>query len=153
MSMHPQDIAESFERHLKLRTRPVAVKLYSDRTDLPQESWEFPVNLCQLISMARYQGARNSVVPEKLVCALGAACVGLIRTPEVFSSGKAAVGVYVADEAAGKRFIANTFKAGDRGKQYDAVLFQPLGVVEEEPDAVIIYANPAQVMRLIHACT
>lgn len=153
MAMNPQDIQEAFERYLKLRTRPVAVKLYPDRMDLPQDSWGFPVNLCQLISMARYQGARSSVVPEKLVCALGAACLGLIRTPEVFSSGRAPVGVYVVDEKAGKQFIANTFKAGDQGKQYDAVLFQPLGMVEEEPDAVILYANPAQVMRLIHACT
>jgi uncharacterized protein (DUF169 family) len=151
--MHPQEIEQAFEKYLKLRTRPVAVKLYQDRTDLPQESWSYPVNLCQLISMARYQGASNSVVPEKIVCALGAACVGLIRTPEVFSSGKAPAGVYTADEKAGKQFIANTFKVGDQGKQYDAALFQPLATVEEEPDVVIIYANPAQVMRLIHACT
>ena len=57
------------------------------------------------------------------------------------------------DEKAGKQFIANTFKIGDQGKRYEAALFQSLATVEERPDVVVIYVNPAQAMRLIHAHT
>jgi uncharacterized protein (DUF169 family) len=150
--MLPQEIADKLERILRLETRPTAIKLYESRDDLPKEPPDFQLNICQLISMARHQGRVNSGVPDRMVCALGAACMGLIETPEIFTSGKAVVGVYCKDEDVGKAFIANTFKLGDTGKKFDAVLVAPLAEVEEEPDLVVIYGNPAQVMRLIHAC-
>ena len=63
-----------------------------------------------------------------------------------------AVGAYCKDIEAGKKFMENTFKLGDSGKVYDAVLVSPLANAKFEPDAVIIYSNPAQTMRLIHGC-
>jgi hypothetical protein len=47
--------------------------------------------------------------------------------------------------------MANTFKLGDTGKKYEAVVVGALSAAEEEPDVVVVYCNPAQVMRLIHA--
>jgi uncharacterized protein (DUF169 family) len=102
--------------------------------------------------MARYQGKTNSGTPDKMICAMGAACVGLIDTPEAISSGKAAVGAYVKDQTAGKTFMDNTFKIGDTGKRYDGILVGALESMEEDPDVVVVYVNPAQAMRLIHAC-
>jgi uncharacterized protein (DUF169 family) len=149
--MHPQEIAEKLERILRLETRPTAVKFYESRQDLPKEPPNFPLNVCQLISMARHQGQVNGGMPDSMICAMGAACLGLIKTPEIFTSGQAPVGVYSKDEEAGRVFMANTFKLGDAGKKYEAVVIGALSAAEEEPDVVVIYCNPAQVMRLIHA--
>jgi uncharacterized protein (DUF169 family) len=151
--MHPQEIAEKFERILRLDTRPTAVKFYESRQDLPQEPPNFALNVCQLISMARHQGQVNGGAPDSMVCAMGAACLGLIKTPEIFTSGRAPVGVYSRNEEAGRVFMANTFKLGDAGKKYEAVVIGALSAVEEEPDVVVVYCNPAQVMRLVHAYT
>lgn len=150
--MLPREVADRLEKILRLETYPVAVKFYEDENELPGEPLDFQLNVCQLISMARHQGQANSGVPDRMVCAMGAACLGLISTPEVFTSGKAPVGLYCKDEEIGKIFMANTFKLGDTGKKYAAVLVASLEVIGEAPDLVVIYGNPAQMMRLVHAC-
>lgn len=151
--MDCRELSDFFMQALRLETDPVAVRLYESASDLPKKPLPFKLNICQLISMARHQGRTASGVPERMVCSIGAACTGLIGTPEAFRNGTAAVGRYVENAEAGKRFFENTFKIGDSGRAFDAILLSPLrdagGIV---PDAVIFYANPAQVMRLIHAC-
>ncbi|NLA06092.1 MAG: DUF169 domain-containing protein [Firmicutes bacterium] len=150
--MDNRELAEQLEKILRLDTMPVAMKFYDDRKDLPREPLNFKLNLCQLVAMARYQGRTNSGVPDMMICAMGAACTGLIKTPDDIKSGQAAVGAYCKDIESGKKFMENTFKLGDSGKVYDAVLVSPLANAKFEPDVVIIYSNPAQVMRLIHGC-
>lgn len=137
---------------LRLDTNPVGVKLYRQREELPRRPFNWKINICQLVCQARYQGKFGSGTPDLMVCAIGAACTGLIKTPERFISGRAAVGRYVSDEEAGRKFMANTYKLGDKGKQYDGIYVGPVaGFKDIDPDVVVIYANPAQVMRLIHA--
>ena len=152
--MNGKELSESIVRILHLETEPVAVTMYKDRAELPRRPQNIKQNFCQLVSIARYQGRGNSSVADNMICAFGAACLGLIETPEVISSGKAALGVYTGNAEAARNFMGNTYKIGDTGKQYDGVMVQPLSEVAEdaEPDAVIIYVNPAQAMRLIHSC-
>ena len=149
--MTRQEIAKELETILRLDTKPVGIKMYEKAEDLPKKPMPHKLNLCQLVSIARCQGRDNSGVPEKMICSMGAACVGLIETTEVISSGKAAVGAYCKDEVAGKKFMANTFKLGDTGKKYAGVYVQALESSKVEPDVVVIYATPVQIMRLIHA--
>jgi uncharacterized protein (DUF169 family) len=152
--VNAKETAENIVRILHLETQPVAVQVYKDRADLPRNPQNIQQNFCQLTSIARYQGRGNSSVADKMICAFGAACLGLIETPEVISSGKAAMGVYTGSAEASKNFMGNVFKIGDSGKQYDAVMVKPLSDVSDKdaPKAVIMYVNPAQAMRLIHAC-
>ncbi len=110
--MEKKQVAAELDRILRLDTKPVGIKLYKNQEDLPRKPFNFKLNLCQLVAMARYQGKTNSGTPDKMICAMGAACVGLIDTPEAISSGKAAVGAYVKDQTAGKTFMDNTFKIG-----------------------------------------
>ena len=150
--MNYTEVNQKLYEILHLDTAPVAITMYEDQGQMPRKPMNYKLNLCQLVSIARYQQRSNTGVPEKMICSMGAACVGLIDTPEAISSGKAAVGAYCADEEAGKKFMANTFKLGDSGKHYDGVYVQPLAEVTEDPDVLVLYVNPAQVMRLIHAC-
>lgn len=151
--MEKKQLAAELDRILRLDTKPVGIKLYKSQDDLPRKPFNFKLNLCQLVAMARYQAKTNTGTPDKMICAMGAACVGLIDTPEAIASGKAAVGAYVKDQTAGKAFMDNTFKIGDTGKKYDGILAGALESMEEDPDVVVMYVNPAQAMRLIHACT
>ena len=151
--MEKKQLAAELDSILRLDTKPVGIKLYKSQDDLPRKPFNFKLNLCQLVAMARYQGKTNTGTPDKMICAMGAACVGLIDTPEAIASGKAAVGAYVKDQTAGKAFMDNTFKIGDTGKKYDGILAGALESMEEDPDVVVMYVNPAQAMRLIHACT
>jgi uncharacterized protein (DUF169 family) len=150
--MSYREVSDELEKILRLKTAPVAVKLYKDAKDLPKEPVDYKVNLCQLVSTARYQGKQSGGVPELMICSMGASCVGLIDTPEAITSGQAAVGAYCKDIECGKTFMANTFRLGDKGKQYAGINVQPLKTAKEDPDVVVMYVNPAQIMRLVHAC-
>ena len=149
--MTKTELAKKIEQILRLNSKPIAIKLYENRENAPRRPLNYKLNFCQLVSMARYQGRGNVGTPDKMICAMGAACLGLINTPDSFTSGRAAVGAYCKDEEAGKEFMANTFKLGDSGKKYDAVLAEPLEDCSTDPDVVVVYGNPAQMMRLIHA--
>lgn len=152
--MDNSKLAGFFIRMLKLETEPVAVRLHESLEDIPRRPLPFPVNMCQLISMARHQGRQATGVPERMVCAIGAACLGLVETPPAFRDGSAAVGRYVGSREAGETFFRNTFKLGDRGALYEAVSVTPLAGYPDggpAPDAVLFYCNPAQVMRFVHA--
>ncbi len=147
------EMAKKLEELLRLNTRPVGVKMYEKSSDLPRKPQNFKLNICQIMAMARYQGRANTGTPDKMICAMGAACVGLIKTPEDIESGKAAVGPYCKDVEAGRTFMANTYKIGDQGKKYEGIFVEPLENMKEDPDVVVVYCTPAQAMRFIHANT
>jgi len=149
--MNARDIADMLSKTLKLDTYPIAVRLAEKRDELREEPLSLKLNNCQLISMARHGGLHSSGVPDRMVCSIGAACVGLVKTPEEFTGGTAAVGKYTVDSHAGITFFRNTFKIGDSGAMYEGIEFAPLGKALFQPMAVIIYGNPAQIMRLVHA--
>ncbi|PIE53415.1 hypothetical protein CSA37_01690 [Candidatus Fermentibacteria bacterium] len=149
--MDRNEMEELLFKALKLDTHPVAVRLSENGTDLAEQPLSLKLNNCQLISIARHQGKYSSGAPERMVCAIGAACTGLVKTPSGFIDGTAAVGKYTADSEAGREFFRNTFKLGDSGARYRAIEFAPLGSAPFNADVVIVYGNPAQIMRLVHA--
>lgn len=150
--MDRKTLSSEFMELLRLETLPVAVRLLENRAGLPKKPLPFKLNICQMISMARHQGRTVAGVPEEMVCSIGAACTGLIETPAAFRDGTAAVGKYVADASAGRVFFQNTFKLGDRGRLFEALLVAPLAESEGwDPQAVLFYCNPAQAMRLVHS--
>lgn len=149
--MNVREAEEIFTRHLKLETRPVAVTLHTSREALGRKPFPMKLNICQLISMARHGGRAAAGVPDRMVCAIGASCTGLVATTQAFVTGEAAVGKYTCDAGAGRVFFENTYKLGDGGKKYDAIEIAPLGDAAFEPQVVLFYTNPAQVMRLVHS--
>ncbi|MEM3396816.1 MAG: DUF169 domain-containing protein [Thermoplasmata archaeon] len=141
---------ETIETLLKLPTRTAGVKFLKKGDAIPKSPMPQLHNFCQLISIARYQEMGNVWVAEKAVCAIGAACLGLIKTPEIFTSGKAPTGRYTKDENAGKKFMANVFKIGDTDERFAGLFVHSLRKMKEA-DVAVLYGMPAQIMRLIHA--
>ncbi len=141
---------DTIEGLLKLATKTVGVKFIPKGEKLPKSPMEHRHNFCQLVSIARYQEMGNVWVSEKAVCAIGAACLGLIKTPEIFTSGNAPTGIYTKDTTAGRKFMANVFKLGDTEKLCSGVFVNSLRKMKEA-DVAVIYGLPAQIMRLIHA--
>lgn len=145
-----KEYAELLNEYLKLDTEPVGIKLFKDRKDWKGSCIKTKTNLCQMVSMSRYQGATCAQVAEGMICVLGACCLGMIKTPSRFLSGEAVVGKYTIDAKIGQKFIQNTYMLGNKGKLFDLVLTAPIKLIED-PDIVVIYANPAQILPLVHA--
>lgn len=151
MIMKTAEVADLLCTVLKLDTLPVAAGLVDRTEDLAEKPLPLKLNNCQLISRARHGGVYSSGVPGGMVCSIGAACTGLVRTPIEFTNGSAAVGKYTSDAEAGANFFRNTFKIGDEKAPWAGIQFAPLGETPFEPQAVVVYGNPAQIMRLVHA--
>lgn len=148
--MDDKKASKIFEEILKLQTKPVAIKLCKENNDEQCSLIRYKINVCQMVAMARYHKKVTSQKASGMVCALGASCLGLMKTKETFISGSAVVSRYVKDKQTGKKFMSNVYKLGDNGKQYELVTVGPLGEVENS-SAVVLYVNPGQVLPLIHA--
>ncbi|MCK5849129.1 MAG: DUF169 domain-containing protein [Caldisericia bacterium] len=143
-------ITDDFIRILKLDTEPIAVKLLKNKGDARSGIVKKQINVCQLVANARHQQRTSTGVPEHMVCSLGAAALGLIKTPEAFVDGTAAVNIYTKTKEAGKEFFKNTYKIGDSGKKFEATEIGPLRK-HEDFDVFVVYVNPGQALGLIHA--
>ena len=77
--MNYAEVNQKLYEILHLDTAPVAITMYEDQGQMPRKPMNYKLNLCQLVSIARYQQRSNTGVPEKMICSMGAACVGLIE--------------------------------------------------------------------------
>lgn len=146
-----KSISAHIRKYLNLPTYPVGIKLVEDRKDLSGRKFH-KVNLCQLVAMARYLHRTASVVRENHVCALGGACIGLIKTPQRIARGEINVGTYAKDKEAAERFQRSIQKLRDKGKRYDGVMAAPLDHMPFEPQVIVLYLTPGRATRMVHAC-
>lgn len=142
--------AETIEDYLRPNSFPIGIKLYEDREDLPEKA-RVPrqkVNICQLITTARtYQWVVASTA-DRMLCVLGADCAGLLSTPKRVEDGELNLGAYQGTEEAAREMQASMPKLDE---QYDAIMVGPLSRIPDDPDVIVVYGMPAQVLRLAHA--
>jgi len=147
-----KEIYKSLNQYLKLRTHPVAIKLFESREDAPKGYFiNKNANICQLVAKARYHHLISCIAREQHVCVLGSSCLGFVKTPERLKSGKLNVKTYAKTLEAAHRFQANVAKLGDHTRKYDAAMIAPMDISPREPQIIVIYCTPAQAVRLIHA--
>lgn len=146
---------EALGRYVRPDTFPVAIRMIKPGETLPEgvkipsktmgEQWI----VCQSIGVARRYGWAIAVGKEDVICPLASIAFGFHKPNEEYLKGFAALGMYCKDEAAATNTEANTwrFEPGT----YEYVCVAPLNRTTFEPDVVAVYANGAQVMRLVHA--
>jgi uncharacterized protein (DUF169 family) len=141
------------EQYIRPATFPVAAKLLKPDEPVPEKAkrpfrdMKIQVAVCQAIAMARRYGWTVAVGEEDLNCVLTKTAFGFAPLSEHYTSGHLACGMYTETLEAGAR----TETASERmpeGK-YKHLVVAPAARVDFVPDAVIIYGNPAQVMRLL----
>lgn len=146
-------IVRRMEQLLRLKSFPVAFRMLDDRTHLDAIPFlrrlNKKVTLCQLITLAR---SFDWTVGAELGDFLGPTCpsiIGLTDVPEIYRDGTFRSIVWVKTRSDARRYEAAIPRL-PLGK-YQAVVLAPLVYKPFEPDIVLIYANPAQMMLLINA--
>lgn len=132
-------------------TFPLAIRMLRPGEEVPEgvripgEKWI----VCQSIGIARRFGWGVAVGRDEVICPLAAVAFGFRAPNDAYLKGYAAVGMYCEDEAAGASLEAAAwrFEPGE----YERVCVAPLGGASFEPHVVVVYANSAQVMRLVNA--
>lgn len=147
------DAAGSFDKYLRLKTFPLAFKLFASTAELDKVKGlrrpDSKPRMCQLITLARVHGWTLGATAEEMGSPVCAAIIGLIEPPPELMAGKVLSGVmYKTSEDAQKHEAAVLrLPAG----KYQAVAVAPLFKNSFEPDIVLIYGNPAQIFMLVAA--
>jgi uncharacterized protein (DUF169 family) len=152
-AMDVKTFAREIETHIRPATFPVAAKLLRADEPVPEKArrpyrdMKVQIAICQAVAMARRYGWTLAVGEEDLNCVLTKTVFGFSPLTGHFTSGHLACGMYVENLEAGARTEAATERVA-HGK-FKHLLVAPVARAEFVPDAIVIYGNPAQVMRLV----
>ena len=139
--MELKQVNDALNMYISPQTFPLALKLCTseselpERTRMPKRDMGFQVTLCQAIGIARRYRWALAVGKDDQCCIGGARTMGFI--PE--SKGETS-----ADTPNEKQLGAG---------KYSHLLMAPLEIADFAPDVVLIYASPAQLMRMVQSAT
>ncbi|NWG09288.1 MAG: DUF169 domain-containing protein [Nitrososphaerales archaeon] len=154
--MNWEEVSSSIRKYTCLSSHPVAIGLFGRMEDIPNLSSIRYIgrrtNVCQMIPIARYSKDASAVYTfrENIACLFGAACLGLIKTPNRFADGSIYMD-FAKDKVAALRLQQSVATLGRDGRKYEAIVCAPLEATPIEPQVIVTYVSPAQVLRLIIA--
>jgi uncharacterized protein (DUF169 family) len=150
------EAAEFIRNNVRLKTLPLAVKFlkektFPEKTRQPSVALGKRVAVCQAVSMARLYGWTVGLAKEDLICVPAGIAFGFSSADDTAAAiGKLFCGgAYARTEETGTREGMSICRLGK--DEYAALLIAPLARAAFEPDIVVIYGNPAQVMRFVQA--
>jgi len=138
---------------MRLKSFPVAFKLLEDKEALSGIPFirrlEHKSTLCQLINLVRNFDWTVGADADDFIGAGCPSVIGLNEIPEFMKDGTFRSIVWTQNRADGKKY-ENAIPRIPTGK-YEALVMAPLVYNPFDPDIVLIYANPAQMMLLINS--
>jgi uncharacterized protein (DUF169 family) len=146
----------------RLKTLPLAVKFmqhpenFPEKTRRPSTDLNKRITICQAVSMARLYGWTMGLTKEDLICVPAMIAFGFSGAEDPRSTlGELFCEVGFHPQTAPASDEADSMCRFDND-EYPAIVIAPLAKSLFEPDSVVFYGNPAQIMRLaqavIHAC-
>jgi dephospho-CoA kinase len=148
-----EKLIRRLELLMRLKYFPVGLKMLRNRSELATIPFlrrpAHKVTLCQLISQVR---SFDWTVGADLDDFLFASCpsiLGLTEVPENYRDGTFRSVVWMATKEDGRKVEASIPRLSLG--EYEAVAMAPQVYKPFEPDMVLIYANPAQMMLLINS--
>ncbi|MGD2126706.1 MAG: dephospho-CoA kinase [Desulfobacteraceae bacterium] len=138
---------------MRLKSFPVAFKMLEKKEQLDQIPFmrrtQRKMTLCQLITLVRNFDWTVGAELDDFLSPMCASIIGLTDTPELYKDGTFRSIVWVKSKEDGMKYEASIPRL-PLGK-YEALAMAPLVYNPFEPDIVLIYANPAQMMLLINS--
>ncbi|MGC9195285.1 MAG: DUF169 domain-containing protein [Syntrophobacteraceae bacterium] len=149
-----KDSAEFIRDNLRLKTYPVAVRFLTVKEDFPEQARRpskvlgKKITICQGVTMARNYGWTVGLARQDVNCVPAAIVFGFsdAADPPAALSNLFCGAAFAAGQELAAREVASMsrFENG----QIAGILLAPVQKASFDPDTVLIYANPAQVMRL-----
>jgi len=150
---NPKEMLEALNTYIRPLTFPLAIRMLKSEEEIPEKTrrpfqqMKKRLAICQGIGMARKLGWTIAMGKEDMQCSLGAAPFGFFKNIDFFNEGNLAAGMFTSTIEAGKKEedLVDRFEYG----LYTHILVTPLDRTAFEPDLIMVYGNPAQIMRLI----
>jgi len=141
------------EQLMRLKSFPVAFKLLEDKEALSEIPFIRRINhkstLCQLLNIVRNFDWTVGASLDDFMSVMCPSIIGLTDIQEYMRDGTFRSIVWTKNRTDGKKY-ENSIPRIPVGK-YEAVALAPLVYNPFDPDIVLIYANPAQMMLLINS--
>ncbi|MDH4266238.1 MAG: dephospho-CoA kinase [Deltaproteobacteria bacterium] len=138
---------------MRLKSFPVAFKLLEKQealADIPfLRRMTHKVTLCQLITLVRTFDWTVGADLNDFLSPMCPSIIGLAGLPEVFKDGTFRSIVWTKSRKDGQKYESSIPRLPTG--RYQAVAMAPLVYNPFDPDLVLIYANPAQMMLLINS--
>jgi dephospho-CoA kinase len=146
-------LVRRIEQLMRLKSFPVAFKLLEKKEDLKNIPFfrrpQGKLTLCQLINLVRNFDWTVGADADDFMSGVCPSIIGLSDTPDYMKNGTFRSIVWTKNRADGKKYEESIPRI-PLGK-YEALAMAPLVYNPFDPDMVLIYANPAQMMLLINA--
>ncbi len=145
------ELARELERLLRLRTFPIALKLLMSEEEMDSiprlRRFDHPTTFCQVLSLARTAGWTIGITTRDMedVCVFPAVA-GLAPPTEQDLTLAERVGYWLKTPEDGKKQGQTMYRIPVNGQK--AIAVAPLAGEKFEPDMVLVYGNPAQLMTL-----
>ncbi len=143
-------VGRFLEEMLRVQTYPLAVKLVKDESEFPERTRrpEQKIAVCQGLTMSRRYGWTMGITEKESGCPAVNLAYGWTRLIDEQAMAEFFLGAgYVSDEAGAKSIVQNLDRLEPRN--YGGVIISPLTRTRIVPDVILVYGNPAQIMRLI----
>lgn len=150
--MTNEQISAKIEQYIRPLTFPVGVRISAGR-EIPEgyrspvKIFGYRINICQGVNMARRYGWNMGFRHEDMACPLSIPIFGFCEDPDFVTRGEIIYPDFTKTVEAGARTQAAQPKApaGSIG----SVLVGPLNRVDFDPDIVLVYGSPAQIIRMV----
>lgn len=154
MKKNWEKIVRRMELLMRLKSFPVAFKMLEKKEELDEIPFvrrpDKKISLCQLITQVRCNDWTVGADLDNFVGPMCPSIIGLTKLPQAgFLDGTFRSIVWTKTKKDGQKYEQGIPRL-PAGK-YEAVAMAPLVYNPFEPEIVLIYANPAQMMLLINA--
>ncbi|WP_202320220.1 DUF169 domain-containing protein [Archaeoglobus neptunius] len=146
--MNCSELAVEIERYIRPQTFPLGFKLVKSEEEIGRARRFDGLTICQIYNMARRY---RWVVYFDLntTCPVGIIAYGFADPDDLYLSGQLAYDAgYVDSPETGVRYEEALPKLE---RNYIGCRVSPLEICEDEPDFVVVYGMPAQILRFVHA--
>ncbi len=151
-------MGDKVRRFVNPATFPVAVRFLTEASEIPPSARrpfrDLKVRMapCQGAAMSRRYGWTVAFGKEDVGCAIAANTYGWERIEDDEGVIRFMTHMNYASDASAARKALTSFRQLEFGEDL-VVVYSPLERTRVEPDVILIYVNPAQLMRLIHGGT
>lgn len=151
-------MGERVRRLVNPGTFPVAVRFVREASEIPPAArrplrdLEVRMAPCQGAAMCRRYGWTMAFGREDVGCAIAANTYGWERVADEEGMIRFMTHMHYAADAEAARHVLASFRLLEPREDL-VVVYSPLEWTKVEPDVVLVYVNPAQLMRLIHGGT
>lgn len=145
-----REIGRTLENLLRPHTYPLAVKLVKDETEFPDKTRrpEKKLAICQALTMGRRYGWTMGLTESDCSCPGASIAYGWTGSMDEEALAQFFLDAGYASDERGAKTIVKNMDHLEPGS-YQGVVISPLTRTKVIPDVILVYGNPAQIMRLI----